>query len=113
MSEPIAYADLWRAVMEAAGFRCQCTGECGNKHAKSRGRCPREHDQHASRHRGPVRLTAAPANPATGARAAAQLPVSALRAWCPDCHDAARRAVSRETRSAADPAQNALFDLPN
>ncbi len=34
MSEPIAGADLWRPVMEAAGWRCWCTGQCGAPHRR-------------------------------------------------------------------------------
>ncbi|MEU4964981.1 hypothetical protein [Streptomyces smyrnaeus] len=111
MSEPIAFAALWRAVMWAAGYRCQCTGECGNPHKKSEGRCPREHDQCASKQRGPVHLTAAPTDLTQGTQTASRLPVSALRAWCPDCHDAARRAAARTARRQTDPAQAELFDL--
>ncbi|MFI1849705.1 hypothetical protein [Streptomyces sp. NPDC020480] len=111
MSEPIVYAAAWRPVMKAAGYRCQCTGQCGNPHTKGGGRCAREHDQHASKHRGPVRLIAAPADTCTSARAAAQLPAAELRAWCPDCHDAARRAAQRAARTAPDTDQGGLFDL--
>jgi hypothetical protein len=112
MSEPIAYADQWRQVMQAAGYRCQCAGECGNGHTKAGGRCPRVHDQHASKHRGPIHLTAAPANPATPTGAAVRLPLAELLAWCPDCHDGARRAANRKSRTEPDPAQDSLFTLP-
>ncbi|MEU2873497.1 hypothetical protein ABZ769_30570 [Streptomyces olivoreticuli] len=110
MSEPIAYADLWRPVMQAAGFRCQCTGECGNEHAKAQGRCPREHDQHASKHRGPAHLIAASADLAMPVTAAARTTVGELRAWCPSCFTAARR-LARNTQAAAGPAPDGLFDL--
>jgi hypothetical protein len=111
MSEPIVLPALWRHVMQAAGYRCQCTGACGSAHKKGGGRCPRMHDQHASKHRGPIHLTAAPVDPALPALAAARLPTSALRAWCPDCHDGARRASNRAKRSHVDPDQGALFAL--
>ncbi|MFE2673752.1 hypothetical protein [Streptomyces hygroscopicus] len=111
MSEPIVYATVWRPVMEAAGYRCQCTGQCGNPHAKAQGRCPREHDHHAGKHRGPVRLIAAPADPLTPPTAAAGLPAAELQAWCPDCQEATRRAAQRAARRAPDPAQGGLFDL--
>ena len=110
MSEPIAYAAVWRAVMQAAGYRCQCTGQCGNPHKNSSGRCPREHDQCASKHRGPVHLAAAPADFSQGQRMAAALPAGSLRAWCPDCHDAARRAAARAARRQQS-GQAGLFDL--
>lgn len=110
MSEPIVYAGQWGAVMRAAGRRCQCRGECGNEHKKGAGRCPREHDQYASKHRGPVRLVAAPADPAVTGTAAARLPLSALSAWCPDCLDAARRSA-RKAAAAVQETQGGLFDL--
>ncbi|MFE6689722.1 hypothetical protein ACFVFQ_25000 [Streptomyces sp. NPDC057743] len=110
MSEPIVYADQWRHVMKAAGWRCQCTGQCGIPHIKGEGRCVREHDRHASKHRSPIHLIAAPAEPTTPPLAAARLGARDLRAWCPDCHTAASRAA-RKTR-ASEPAQDTgLFDL--
>lgn len=111
MSEPVALPAVWRAVMEAAGFRCQCAGACGNAHKKGDGRCSRVHDQHASKHRGPIHLTVAPADPTTPAVQAVRLPAEQLRAWCPDCHDGARRAGNRAARSQPDPDQGALFVL--
>ncbi|TDC21251.1 hypothetical protein E1265_18545 [Streptomyces sp. 8K308] len=112
MSEPIAYAALWRPVMKAAGFRCQCRGECGNPHKSGQGRCPREHDQHASRHRGGiVRLIAAPADPSLTGLAAARADRSQLRAWCPDCHDNARRAANRAARTEVVSEQGGLFEI--
>ena len=111
MSEPTVLAHIWQAVMQAAGYRCQCTRECGSPHKQGDGRCPRVHDSYASKHRGPVHLLAAPADPATPALTAARLPAAALRAWCPTCHDGARRAANRTTRSQPDPAQGSLFAL--
>ncbi|PWI43295.1 hypothetical protein [Streptomyces sp. ICBB 8177] len=109
MSEPLAAVDVWLPVMRAAGFRCQCAGECGNEHAKSEGRCPREHDAYTSRHGHRIRLMAAPANPATPAAVAVTLAPGELRAWCPECHTAARtRARTAVVRGDAAPA---LFEL--
>ncbi|AZS76378.1 hypothetical protein DDE74_11220 [Streptomyces lydicus] len=105
-SEPIAAARLFRAVMAAAAWRCQCTGACGQPHAQSGGRCPREHDGYAGKHSGPVRLMAAPADPAIPDRQAMALPAPALRAWCPGCHAAARKPTP-----AAGAPQGGLFDL--
>ncbi|MFE6686586.1 hypothetical protein ACFVFQ_08910 [Streptomyces sp. NPDC057743] len=110
MSEPIIYADLWRPVMEAAGWRCWCTGQCGTPHSKDGGRCPRKHDGYTNKRGGWVRLIAAPADPTTPPLAAAQLGPADLRAWCPTCHTAAARA-DRKTRG-SEPAQDTgLFDL--
>ncbi|MFI1183368.1 hypothetical protein ACH4UT_27995 [Streptomyces sp. NPDC020799] len=110
MSEPIVAADLFRAVMARAGGRCQCEGQCGHPHAKTDGRCPREHDHYASKHKAPVRLMAAPADPLTAELSAAALPAGELRAWCPGCYTAARR-LARNTQATAAPAQDGLFDL--
>ncbi|MEU8688499.1 hypothetical protein [Streptomyces sp. NPDC048665] len=107
-SQPLAAVDVWRPVMEVAGYRCQCTGQCGNPHVKTEGRCPHEHDHYTSKHGRHVRLMAAPPDPLARDVAAAGLPASELRAWCPDCHGAAAR-LARKTA----PADNApaLFDL--
>ncbi|WP_129286475.1 hypothetical protein [Streptomyces sp. GZWMJZ-114] len=109
MSEPLAGLSTWRPVMRAAGFRCQCTGACGNPHAKSEGRCPREHDAYTSKHGERVRLIAAPADPLTREVAAAATPVGALLAWCAPCHSAATRAARRAAAPVAD--VPGLFEL--
>ncbi|MEO3767682.1 hypothetical protein [Streptomyces sp. B5E4] len=111
MSAPIVAAELFRAVIGAVGGRCECEGECGQPHTKGDGRCVREHDRHASKHTGPVRLMAAPADPLTPPHLAAGLPTGELRAWCPLCFDGARRAADRARKSAPDPDQNCLFEI--
>ncbi|MBB4983021.1 hypothetical protein [Streptomyces nymphaeiformis] len=111
MSEPIVAAGLFRAVMVAAGHRCQCEGACGQPHAKGAGRCTKVHDAYASKHGGPVRLMAAATNPLTPDRQAAALPASELRAWCPPCFTAARRAAQRAAAATPDADQGGLFDL--
>ncbi|MFF0505615.1 hypothetical protein ACFYUH_18710 [Streptomyces fimicarius] len=97
---PLAATGLFRAVMAAAGWRCQCTGLCGHGHTRTEGRCPRTHG-------GRVLLMAAPADLSTPERAAAVLPADGLRAWCSGCHAAARRTTLRP----APAAQDGLFDL--
>ncbi|WAE65266.1 hypothetical protein OUQ49_05710 [Streptomyces cavourensis] len=97
---PLAATDLFRAVMVAAAWRCQRTGQCGNGHIRTESRCPRTHG-------GRVLLMAAPADPSTPDRAAAALPADALRAWCPGCHTTARRM----TTCPAPARQDGLFDL--
>lgn len=109
-SQPIVGAAVFTAVMEAAGYRCQCGGKCGNPHTKGDGRCQREHDHYTSRHGRLVRLMAAPADPLAADIAAARLPASELRAWCPDCHSAAAR-LARKRLPAASTDQYGLFDL--
>ncbi|MFB7610374.1 hypothetical protein [Streptomyces gardneri] len=107
---PLAAADLFHTVMEAARHRCQCAGACGQPHTKGEGRCPREHGRHAGKHSGPTRLMAAAADPLTTELAAAALPASELRAWCPPCFTAARRTAQRGA-AAPDANQGGLFDL--
>ncbi|MBA4861728.1 hypothetical protein H1V43_10085 [Streptomyces sp. PSKA54] len=110
MSEPLAAIDTWRPVMEAAGYRCQCAGECGNPHAKSEGRCPRVHDTYTSKRGHRVRLMAAPADPLTPPRIAVTLPVEELLAWCAECFTAASR-TARHTAPVPD--APGLFELPS
>ncbi|MFC7896405.1 hypothetical protein [Streptomyces sp. NPDC057381] len=109
-SQPIVGAAVFTAVMEAAGYRCQCHGECGNPHTKGEGRCPHEHDHYTSKHGRLVRLMAAPVDPLATDVAAARLPASELRTWCPDCHTAAAR-LARKHLPAAATGQRGLFDL--
>ncbi|MEU2472056.1 hypothetical protein ABZ601_13260 [Streptomyces sp. NPDC012842] len=109
MSEPIVAAGLFRTVMDAAGGRCQCTGQCGQPHAKTDGRCPREHDAYAGKHGGPTRLMAAAADPSLTDHQAASLPAARLRAWCPGCFTAAQRTTHHIDEQHAE--QSGLFDL--
>jgi hypothetical protein len=102
MTTPIVGADLFRTVMDAAGGRCWCTGQCGQSHRRTEGRCNHHHDT------GRVRLIAAPADPATPELAAAALPAAALRAWCPRCLTACRRTAHRTQAPTTD--QCSLFD---
>ncbi|WP_327655633.1 hypothetical protein [Streptomyces sp. NBC_00483] len=101
MSEPLTGTTTWRPVMAAAGFRCQCTGQCGTPHAKGEGRCLHEHDGYTSKHGRRVRLIAAPVDPLASAVTAAALPAAELVAWCPDCHAAAARRARRAISSPA------------
>lgn len=110
MSEPLTGTATWRPVMRAAGYRCQCTGACGNPHTKGQGRCPHEHDHYTSKHGHRVRLIAAPADPLATAVTAAALHASKLLAWCPDCHTAAARAARRAASSPAAETPG-LFEL--
>ncbi|MFZ3558792.1 MULTISPECIES: hypothetical protein [unclassified Streptomyces] len=110
MSEPLTGTTTWRPVMAAAGFRCQCTGACGNPHRKGEGRCQHAHDGYTSKHGHRVRLIAAPVDPLASAVAAASMPASELVAWCPDCHTAAARRA-RRTATASTAEASGLFDL--
>lgn len=108
--------DLWRAVLAAAAGRCQCRGTCGKNHAKDGDRCKTVHGGYGPRHgTGPVRLLAAPAEPADlllPPHKSAVLPKTALIAWCPDCHDATRRTAAKARQQATPAAEpSSLFDL--
>ncbi|MFH8284713.1 hypothetical protein [Streptomyces antibioticus] len=109
-SQPIVGGAVFNTVMEVAGHRCQCGGECGNPHNRDGGRCPREHDHYTSKHGRRVRLMAAPVDPLATDLTAARLPASELRAWCPDCHTAAAR-LARKRLPTAPTDQCGLFDL--
>ncbi|MBT3076581.1 MULTISPECIES: hypothetical protein [Streptomyces] len=97
---PLAATSLFRAVMVMAGWRCQCTGQCGITHSRTESRCPRTHGNSTL-------LMAVPADPSTPERIAAALPAQGLRACCPSCHSASRRAGQH-----SEPAvQDGLFDI--
>ncbi|MGW0930315.1 hypothetical protein [Streptomyces sp. NPDC002644] len=108
MSEPLVAVETWRPVMEAAGYRCQCTGACGVPHDRTEGRCHREHDGYTSKHGSRIRLLAAPVDVRTPLAQAVALPPGELRAWCPGCFTAAQRAARRALPPADGPG---LFDL--
>jgi hypothetical protein len=114
MSIPRSVAELplWETVMTKAGRTCQCTGQCGKTHAKTTGRCDRQHGAYAAVRGGHIVLLAAPADPTQLALAphrAALLPATALMAWCAGCHNQARtRAAKTATSTPGDDAP-ALF----
>ncbi|WP_425830652.1 hypothetical protein [Streptomyces fractus] len=108
-SQPIVGATVFNTVVGAAGYRCQCTGQCGNPHAKGEGRCPHEHDGYTSKHGHRVRLMAAPADPLASPVTAASMPAGELVAWCPGCHTAAGRLALKQTAPPTD--QGDLFAL--
>ncbi|WP_301124746.1 hypothetical protein [Streptomyces cacaoi] len=109
MNEPIVYADQWRAVMQRAGYRCECVGQCGSKHAKGDGRCEKQHGKYADKHHGPARLLTAPTDPTLPLAVAVAVPTGELRAWCEGCHAGAARATRKARHSRPD--QGGLFDL--
>lgn len=102
MNPPIVGAALWQQVVDRAGGRCQCVGECGGKHGPER--CDRENGEHLGR----VRLRAVPADPALPFHRAASLPAEQLHAICPTCHNGVEN--RRRNAAAAQPPQpDALF----
>lgn len=104
---PLGAPPVWQAVVEAAEYRCHCTGgKCGSRHSKSELRCHRTADSH--------RLIVAPADLLLTPAAAAAVPAEQLLAWCPDCHRGAlgkQRAAAREAQRLEAPEPAALFDL--
>ncbi|MFD7235074.1 hypothetical protein ACFWAT_07165 [Streptomyces syringium] len=78
---------------------------------QGRGRCPREHDHYASKHSGPVRLIAAPADLLVSPTRAAAVNAEGLWAWCPNCHAAAHHIASNAAQTANTTSQEGLFDL--
>ncbi|MFB6984238.1 hypothetical protein [Streptomyces scopuliridis] len=90
-TRPLADVERWELVVEAAGYRCQCTGgRCGSQHSRTDLRCPIRHDQYR---KGPgrVRLIVAPDDLTLSDVDAVALPAESLRAWCPECYQATRR----------------------
>jgi hypothetical protein len=101
--QPVMALPLLDAVLAAADGCCQCTGACGNSHAKGGGRCEHTDGGFRDKHHGPLRLLAAPADPAALAlpfHQAARLPADQLAAWCPPCHHHALLRAQRQHRAA-------------
>jgi hypothetical protein len=107
------WGDVAWQVKEAAGWRCQCTGECGRGHLHldpGDGRCRNRHGEPRWRGKpwqGPVFLQAAHLDhdPTSHDR-------DRLRAMCPGCHlrlDAAHNAAMRRERLAAELGMIPLF----
>lgn len=106
---PLVDSETWLPVMEAADYRCHCTGACGSKHTVSHGRCDHTDGQHLGKY-GPSRLIAAPADLAGVLFPAAARREAALVAWCLPCYDGARRRAVREAKAEPD-LTIPLFDL--
>jgi hypothetical protein len=109
---PVGDLPLWDTVMTTAGHCCQCTGQCGNRHTATQGRCDRQHGNHPAT----VPLLAAPATPADmtlPTHTMSALPARRLAAWCRTCHDATRARALRTARTSAPPPcdDDALFVL--
>jgi anti-sigma regulatory factor (Ser/Thr protein kinase) len=92
---PEPWGARWLTVMERAGWRCECSGQCG----RAGHRCP-------SGHAPGYPLHVVPAVPA-GDAAAAALPACALVALCAGCRAGADRSAARS--AAAAPQPDALF----
>lgn len=102
---PIVGAETWLPVMEKANHRCECKGACGQKHAKTEGRCD------MSNHRvGHPPLIAAPADLSRATWPGAAMKAQPLIAWCRSCYGRALDAAKKA--AAAEPVpMDALFDM--
>ncbi|MFF2184622.1 hypothetical protein [Streptomyces sp. NPDC058155] len=111
---PLVGADIWEAVMAAAGDRCQCMGACGKKHdpdrTRQQQRCRHHNGEHVAK-RGRIALIAMPRDPINEGDfvTAASLPSARLIAMCPECHDAVRRVINRAAKK-LPPQEDGLFD---
>jgi hypothetical protein len=103
---PIVGGDLWAAVVERAGGRCECAGACGQAHKRGGGRCDRE--------QGPGRPLHAVPPADAGLVEAMRLGPDQLTALCDGCHrlaDAARARQLRERGAADSAAAPTLLDV--
>jgi hypothetical protein len=88
---PLAGGDLYARVMDAAGWRCQCTGTCGTRCTLAYdARCCEHDDDHAG---------LLHAVPTPGGHVA----------LCDPCHARTLRTTARARQAAAAEAQSALF----
>lgn len=101
---PMVGAETWQRVMTEAGWRCECTGQCGKAHVKTEGRCGTDH---GSQH--PLAVVAA--DPTASLHAA--VTGAELVALCAGCQAGAKRAAIKaaEQATAARIDQLDLFDL--
>lgn len=90
---PLAGRDVWQQVMEAAGYRCQCT----KRHPSHRsGQCEAAHGVAG------VRLVAGPPVPPHDPARTMTEAGAALVAWCGGCWDAEVNAARRHHKNEAD-----------
>jgi hypothetical protein len=107
---PIVGAEVWRLVMSAAGYRCQCEGRCGSRHTPPGQRTPGVwHRCPKGSAPGQSPLVVAPVDPTVPAVVAVALPVADLRAWCPSCYSGAL-AVARRAAKSEPESSGELFD---
>lgn len=103
---PIVFATQWKKVMGRARGRCQCRGECGNKHTATRGRC---HITNADVGKPP--LVAAPVDLDLVLRIAPVLADAPLMALCQPCYVKALNKAKKAAKAEPEPTEP-MFDLP-
>jgi len=109
---PIVGAELWRRVMSAAEYRCECFGSCGSKHTPLAGPRAAGGGQRVCARPmvpGGVPLVVAPVDPAVSAYEAAAMPETELVAWCARCYSGAVAIARRSAKAAPEPTAG-LFD---
>jgi hypothetical protein len=96
--------NTWDRVLGEAGWRCECTGDCGRPHTNSGNRCPTKH--------GPMRqLAVVPVNPTVSTAAASS--GEPLLAMCHGCASGAKRAAGQAAAQQGPAEQPDLFcDFP-
>ncbi|QNE21921.1 hypothetical protein F1D05_33415 [Kribbella qitaiheensis] len=101
---PMVGAETWQSAITLAGWRCECTGQCGKGHVKTEGRCGTEH---GSLH--PLAVVAA--DPVLSLHAV--VTGAELVALCAGCQAGAKRAAFKaaERAAIARTDQLDLFDL--
>jgi hypothetical protein len=95
-------AQTWQSAMVAAGWRCECTGQCGKGHLKTAGRCG---INHGSAH--PLAVVAADQTVSLHAAVTS----ADLVALCAGCQAGAKRAAIRADEDTDKSDQLDLFDL--
>jgi hypothetical protein len=94
----------WLIVVQHAGYRCECIGQCGQQHAPSAGRCFHESPTFS------LIVTAADLTASTVTMCRAN--ADQLRAWCPACLDRATRKARRDEAGTGEiPGQLSLVDV--
>jgi hypothetical protein len=91
---PIWGSDLWRQVVANAQGMCQCTGQCGQKHARTGGRCDIAEGRRSEH------LIAAPAVLPCAFHVAATLKAPQLIALCVKCFGGRNRIAQKSTAPA-------------
>jgi hypothetical protein len=108
---PIVGAELWRRVMSAADFKCECFGSCGARHTPARQRAAAggQHICGWPMTPGGMPLVVAPADPCVPAHEAVAMPETELLAWCARCYAGALATARRAAKDAPEPTGE-LFD---
>jgi hypothetical protein len=109
---PLIGAETWHAVVDQAGERCQCRGQCGRRHLnrerpKAEPRCVRLNGQGGKPLHAIPRTHLTEDTAGTSGRtawsASARLPAAELAAVCESCHAGIDAARTARARAATDP----------